>query len=234
MVHIPTKNLKTLAIGLRKKGFSYSEIRSAAKIPKSTLSLWLKNIKLSESEEQRLEQKRFEARKRGSKTRMEKISEAIEKIKNNSAKDIGKISKRELWLVGIVMYWKNKNRNDPRRGVSFSSSDPSQIKLFLKWLQEIGGIKDQEIMLDVFIGKNEKDSINEGISYWSKITRFPADWFTRVYYLNNNLNNKNNKKTSKKSQSGFSQSGFLRIRVRASSMLARQISGWIEGVRKCL
>ena len=219
MVHIPTKNLKVMAIGLRKKGFSYSEIRSAVKVPKSTLSSWLKNIKLSEPEERRLKQKQLEARKRGTKMRTAKTSEMINQIRSDSAKDIGKISKRELWLIGIIMYWKNKNKNDLKKGVSFSSSDPDQIKLFLKWLKEIGGIKDQEIMPDIFMGKDQKASINEIVGYWSKVTRFPADWFSRIYYYLN-------KKISKKSQSGF-----LRIRVKSSSMLARQIAGWVEGIR---
>ena len=209
MVQIPRQNLKTTAIGLRKKGFSYTEIQGAVKIPKSTLSTWLKNIKLSESEEQRLEQKRLEARKRGTKTRTAKTSEIIAKIKSDSAKAIGKISKRELWLMGIVMYWKNKS--DLKKGVSFSSSDPDQIELFLKWLKEIGGIKDQEVLFDIFIGKDQKSSINETVKHWSKVTRFPADWFSRVYYYK-------------------SKSNFLRVRVKASSMLARQIAGWVEGI----
>ena len=62
----------------------------------------------------------------------------IAEIKKTSAKDIQEITKKELWLMGIVLYWRERllsgNENDLRKGVKFSSSDPYLIKLFLKWL----------------------------------------------------------------------------------------------------
>ena len=203
MVQTPVRFKKGIAIELRKKGFSYSEIKTSLNIPKSTIAYWLKDIKLSDFQVQKLQTRRSDTAKRNSEKRTAKVLKTIEDIKKSSAKDVDKISKRELWLMGITMYWKNKNKNDLKKGVSFSSSDPDQIKLFLKWLKEVGGIKDDEIMLDIFMGKDKKNSI------------FQADWFSRVYYYK-------------------SRSNFFRIRVKASSMLARQMAGWIEGIRSHL
>ena len=203
MVQTPVRFKKGIAIELRRKGFSYSEIKTSLNIPKSTIAYWLKDIKLSDFQVQKLQTRRSDTAKRNSEKRTAKVLKTIEDIKKSSAKDVDKISKRELWLMGITMYWKNKNKNDLKKGVSFSSSDPDQIKLFLKWLKEVGGIKDDEIMLDIFMGKDKKNSI------------FQADWFSRVYYYK-------------------SRSNFFRIRVKASSMLARQMAGWIEGIRSHL
>ena len=226
MVHIKKNNPKDFAIELRKGGYSYSEIKKFCPVPKSTLSYWFRNIKLSEPQLARLEKKRIEAAQRGSKSKTLKTSKAIEEIQKKSAKDIGKISKKELWLMGTVLYWRerllNKNDSDLKKGVRFTSSDPHLIKLFLKWLVDIGGIKDEEISFDIFIGKvrntgkNKQNLLNEAVDYWADITGFSKTNFSRYYVLNK------------------SKRSLLRIRVKASSMLARQISGWVMEIIKQL
>lgn len=213
-------NPKDFAIELRKGGYSYSEIQKFCHVPKSTLSYWFRNIKLSEPQLARLKKKRIEAAQRGAQIKILKTSKTIEEIQKTSAKDVGKISKRELWLMGIVLYWRerlmNKNDSDLKKGVRFSSADPYLIKLFLKWLTDVGGIKNEEISFDIYIGKDNHDLLNESVNYWSATTGFSKSNFSRYYVL----------KKSKHS--------LLRIRVKASSMLARQISGWVMEIIKHL
>ncbi len=218
MVHIKKNNPKDFAIELRKGGYSYSEIQKFCPVQKSTLSYWFRDIKLSEPQLARLKKKRLEAAQKGSKAKILKSSKAIEEIQRTSVKDIGKISKRELWLMGVVLYWRerllNKNDSDFKKGIRFTSSDPHLIKLFLKWLGDVGGIKNEEISFDIFIGKDNKDLLSKAVDYWAGITGFSNNNFSRYYVL----------KKSKRS--------LLRIRVKASSMLARQIAGWVNGVLK--
>jgi len=218
MVHIKKNSSKDFAIELRKGGYSYSEIKKFCSVPKSTLSYWFRNIKLSEPQLARLKKKRIESAQRGSKTKILKTSKAIEEIQKTSAQDIGKISKRELWLMGVVLYWRerflNKNDSDLKKGVRFTSSDPHLIKLFLKWLVDVGGIKNEEISFDIFIGKDKQDLLDKAVDYWAGLTGFSKGNFSRYYVL---------KKTKR---------SLLRIRVKASSMLARQISGWVRGIEQ--
>ena len=218
MVHIKKNNPKDFAIELRKGGYSYSEIKKFCPVPKSTLSYWFRGIKLSEPQLSRLKKKRIEGAQKGSKSKVLKTSKAVQEILKSSAKDIGKISKRELWLMGVVLYWRerllNKNDEDLKKGIRFTSSDPHLISFFLKWLNDVGGIKNEEISFDIFIEKDNQNLLNEAVNYWAGITGFSKANFSRYYIL----------KKSKRS--------LLRIRVRASSMLARQISGWAKGISK--
>ncbi len=107
-------NPKDFAIELRKGGYSYSEIQKFCPVPKSTLSYWFRDIKLSEPQLARLKKKRIEAAQKGSKAKILKTSKTIEEIQRTSAKDIGKISKRELWLMGVTLYRRERllNKND--------------------------------------------------------------------------------------------------------------------------
>ena len=207
---------------MRKRGFSYSEIENRIHIPKSTLSYWLKNIKLTSEQTKKLNDKRIKVAKANALKKVSKTQRMIEEIKNSSSQDVKEISKKELWLMGVVLYWKNGNKSDLKKGVHFSSSDPDMIKLFLKWLQEVGEINNGEIKFDIFLKSNYKNQSafkGEAADYWSKISGFPKTDFQKFYFQKTN-------KTNKKSY------GFLRIKVAQSSMLARQIVGWIEGIKK--
>src|SRR3990167_10680702 len=108
MVHIKKNNPKDFAIELRKGGYSYSEIKKFCPVPKATLSYWFKDIKLSEPQLARLQKKRNEAIQQGAQVRSKRVSDAIEKIEKSSAKHIKDISKRELWLMGIMLYWRER------------------------------------------------------------------------------------------------------------------------------
>lgn len=219
MVQYLEKYKQNIAIDMRKHGLSYSEIRNRLHIPKSTLSYWLKNLKLTSEQIKKLNDKRVETAKANALKKISRTSRIIEEVKTSSSRDIKKISKKELWLMGIILYWKNGNKSDLKKGVHFSSSDSAMIQLFLKWLKEVGKIDDKEIRFNVFMPGHD-DGV---ISYWSKVTGFPRSSFTNIYFQN----------VSKKKIAGVENSkiGFLRIKVRRSSMLARQIAGWIEGLK---
>ena len=259
LVQYRKNNLKNSAIEMRKRGLSYNEIKNLISISKGTLSRWFKGVQLTEVQRKKLDDRRRSAAARGSKTRKLKTREAIEKIKLSSAKDVKKISPRELWLMGIVLYWRERflhgEERDTKQGVNFSSSNPNLIKFFLKWLRDVGGLKSDEIQFAIFIGKSKKDSIHKAVGYWSRVTEFSRESFSRFYLQSENKRFKKslredqvNETTSgideENSKSGENRKsrkpvkrgkhGFLQIKVRASSMLARQISGWINGIQSFL
>jgi hypothetical protein len=217
---------KNTALRLRKEGKSYSEIRRTVDVPKSTLTFWFKNLKLEEEKLKNIQQRGDELFNK----RIEKINFEIERLKKESSAAIKSISKRELWLMGIILYWRERLGDyDIKNGVRFSSDDPHRMRLFTKWLNDIGNIKDEELLFDIFLkikkgSKTKLDSVRASRAriYWSKILGFPIDQFSRVYV------------NGKKKKVGDNDFGFIRVRVAKSSMLARQISGWIEGIKNSL
>ncbi len=204
---------------LRKEGFSYAEIKEQVPVSKSTLSGWFKGLRLSPIQRSRLKQKRLEALRRGVEEKKSQHLKKVKEIQENSSQDVGQISKREFWLMGLILYWREASESDLKKGVRFTSSNPHLIKFFLKWLKEIGKIPDEEVKFDLFA----KD--DSAVSYWSEITGFTRENFPRVYLQKVKI------KRPKRKRERKAKFGFLRIRVRASSMLARQISGWIKGIK---
>ncbi len=215
---------KEKAIKLRKKGYSYSEILKEVLVAKSTLSLWLRSVGLAKRQKQRLTEKRKIAQKRGWQARINKRIEITEKIKDLAKKDIAKINKKELWLIGVILYWaegsKQKSNNVSAR-VSLGNLDPKVIKIFLKWLYEICEIALKDI--DVRIHIHETGDELRAQNYWSKITNIPVSKFSNTIFK------KHNPKTNRKFDNK-NYYGLLRIDVKRSTNLNRKISGWIEGI----
>lgn len=211
-------NQKSIVTDLRRKGFSYSEIARELALPKSTLSSWLKRVPLTDEQKNRLIKKRQLAARENGKKRIATLLATYDDVWRRSARDIKKISPRELWLMGIVLYGREK------RTVQFTSSDALQIKLFLRWLYEIGNLGNNELAFDIFIttpsqGEDPK-RIERAIAHWMHITGMPKKYFTHIY-----------RQRQKQVKDNFGQ---LRIRVKASSILARQISGWTHGIASIL
>lgn len=219
---------KQKAIKLRNDGLSYSEILKIVPVAKSTLSLWLRSVGLSKSQKQRLTKKKLDAALRGGEVRKNERILLSEKIKNEAEKEIDKISQRELWLIGISLYWaegsKEKEHN-VSRGVIFSNSDAMMIKIFLKWLRDVLKINDSEIKFEIYIHNDSKNKLDEVVKYWSKIVNSPIKKFQYIYLKNNKIN-------TKRKNIGENYFGLLRVVVKRSTNLNRKIQGWIIGVYK--
>lgn len=218
--------LKGKATELRKKGLSYSEIREKVPVSKSTLSLWLRSIKLSPTKKRRLKRRIGMSQPMAAKAhrdgRITRTREIIKKATN----EIGEISNRDLFFLGTALYWaegsKQKKHNRGQR-VTFNNSDPSMIKLYLKWLLESLKVGKNDIDFEIYSHENIREREKDVVKYWSNITNFPESSFRKVYYK------KDKKKKYRKNQ-GKNYHGLLRVTVLKSTDLNRKITGWIKGI----
>ena len=216
---------KKKAIELRKQGLSYREILEQIPVAKSSVSLWLKSVKLAGNQKQRLTDKKLASARRGAQ-KMKNIRIALTKeIKDKARKEIGKLSKRELWLIGIALYWAegSKEKQSKSSKVLFSNSDPYMIKIFIRWLVEIIKLPKERISFNVVLHENNKHRLEEVNNYWITYTGFSSKSFGNIYF-------KRNKIQTKRKNVGENYFGLLRVGVKESSTLNRRIQGWTEGI----
>ncbi len=187
---IPKTAQRLKAVELRKKGLSYSEIQKYIPVSISSLSLWLNKIKLSEKQKVRLTRKGDKARSLGSKALKNNRLARSESIINEAASEIKSLSKNDLMLIGIILYWaegsKQKEHN-PSTEVVFSNSDPKMILVYLKWLKTCLQIPDENIVFEIYIHKSYRRSIRSLRNHWSSITNFPYSMFGKVYFKKNKV-----------------------------------------------
>jgi hypothetical protein len=222
------EHLKNKAIQLRREGLTYSEILKEIKVAKSTLSLWLRSVKLAKKQAQKLTDKKRLSALRGSTERKKQRIESENIIVNDASKEIGNISDREKWLCGIMLYWAEGSKQKETNvsvGVKFSNSDPKMLVFFVSWLKNYFNVFDDDIVIELYLHENFKEKKDVYINYWSNILNYPINKFNKVYF-------KKNKIITLRKNINKNYHGQLNIRVKRSTNLNRKITGWIEGFNK--
>lgn len=178
----PRKDYKA-ALALRLEGKTYGEIRKAFGIPKSTQSVWFQNLKLPSRAKSILTEKHgngLRALQQFNIERTSKIRKENEDIRNTFKARIGRISQRELMIMGAVLYWGEgyKNFNPNRKAyphVSFANSDPLMIKAFISFLEKVLNIERGRMRAEVMLYPNLVPQT--AVEYWQKITGIPQSNF---------------------------------------------------------
>ena len=218
--------LREQAVALRKQGLSYREILQQIPVAKSTLSEWLHSVNLSEYQQQRLTKKKLASAKRGGEAKRKIRLLTTGAIQNAARSEIGSLTKRELWLMGIMLYWAEGSKEKeyhPGSRVQFTNTDERMIRLFLLWLKKICHKDLLDLTLDIYIHESQRERTNEIIIFWAKNVGCGQDYFRHIYYK------KGNPKTERRN-TGISYHGTLKINVKSSSSLNRRIAGWTLGV----
>ncbi len=218
---------KAEAIALRRQGKTYSEILLKVPVAKSTLAFWLHDVGLAEYQKQRITEKRIQGQMRGAQARRTQRIVLAESIWENAQRELGRVTERDLWMMGICLYWAegSKERNKFGVGLSFSNSDPEMIQLFLRWLQDILKVKNEDILFEIYLHENHKYRASEVRKKWSEFSGFPVERFEKVYYKKNKIN-------TKRTNVGNLYYGQLRVKVKASSRLYRRVDGWKKAICK--
>ncbi len=218
--------LRQKAIALRKEGKTYSEILRVVPVAKSSLSLWFKGVGLSMQQTQRITAKKRAAQLRGGARKKEIRLQVSKEIFEGSKEELGAFSRRDLFILGVALYWAEGAKAKeyrPSVAVKFANSDPEMVKLFLLWLRRIFHVKDANITLTVYLHQNHKQRIHEVENFWLKVTGLERS------SLANPVFKSHNPKTQRKN-SGDSYMGLVSVYVRNSTNLNRRIQGLVYGI----
>lgn len=215
---------KHKAIELRLKGKTFSEIQSAIPgLPKSTLSGWLRNIKLTDKQKNRLEKnikkKSYNARVKAAWTKKQQKNERVASLRAEARQSYLLFSKNRLFIMGVVLYWAEGNRKTET--FQFSNSDPAAIKLILRWINKFCEIPQEKIKARLYIHGIYAHENCE--NFWSKVTNIPVNKFEKTVY----------KPTAHKVKKNPKYKGCLQIRIYNVKLFWRVI-GWIDALKKDL
>ncbi len=213
--------LKIEAQKLRDTGYSYNMINAKLGVAKSTLSNWFKDRPFAPNQEvlQRIQYGPIVSGERAHNRRVKEI----QTMRGVGIREIGKLSKRDLWLLGLGLYIGEGNKS--HETTCIVNSDPNVIKLAVKWFKEICGLEDKNITVTIHLYPD--NNIWECFKFWSKITGLPTENFRKVQI---DTRTKKLKIKSRKLPYGTAH-------IRAVSKgnpergvkLYRRLGGWIEG-----
>lgn len=209
---------------LRRGGESIGTIAKKVGVSKGSVSLWCGDIVLTKEQQDRLieNDRRGGAvgRAQANKNKIKERLDRLEKYKNIGRNMVGKINKRDLFVVGIALYWGEGNKKGRR--LIFSNSDPEMIKIWMKWLKECLNILTNDVSFNVGINEIHKNRVKIVEKYWSEISGIPLTEFREV-----SLKKAKAIKVYENPEKHF---GTLCIRVKRSTNLNYQMLGLIEGL----
>src|SRR3989344_1780768 len=128
---------KIIARNFRKEGRSLGSIARELKVSKSSVSLWCRDILLSIEQMNALRNQAGSAYSRwlGAESNRRKKRESIEKNRNEAFTLIKKISKRDLLIAGLCLFWGEGSKTGSR--FIFINSDPIMLKIMKSFVTDI-------------------------------------------------------------------------------------------------
>lgn len=179
---IPKVQEKNKAIELRHRGMSYKDILNVLTVSKSSLSLWLKDLPLTEEEKVLLRHRKDSNISRG------RIKSATANRKNRLLRekeqfllaqeefDIFKVN--PLFLTGIGLYWAEGSKRD--NTFQFTNSDPEMITFMIRWCTKYLGISVQFVACHLYLHQPYAHEHCE--EYWAKTSGIPLENFRKTVY----------------------------------------------------
>ena len=161
--------------------------------------------------------------RRGWERTLQLREEERRRTKAAAAAEIGSLSERELFLIGVGLYWAEGSKSKPYRqdeSVLFVNSDPDMIRLYLAWL-DLLEVERERLRFHVLI--HESADVRAAEHHWAELTGAGPDFFNKTTLK------KHNPKTVRKN-TGESYRGCLVVRVRQGADLYRRIEGWWYGI----
>lgn len=214
-----SKDLKQKAIDLRKLGQSVKEISKKLNVSKSSVSVWVRNVNLTNKQKELLANRNFNTdiirRRRDTRLSNELIKRNI--VIDKAKRDINVLSNFDLRIIGTMLYWA-EGRKRGVRIASFSNSDPLMIKVMMRFFREICNVPEDKFR--GHIHTHSSSNIKQSLKYWSEVTNIPVRQFYKTYCVPS---------ISSKGKSNSLPNGTLDIHI-CSSELYLKIMGWIKGI----
>jgi|SRR3989344_81467 len=227
MSYMSKYNEKKKARVMRKEGVSIVVIARKLGISKSTISLWCRDIILTEEQFEKLRKNQgisFKTGQRmGAETNKNKRLDAIKDAEIWGKKIIKSISKRELLLISTALYWSEGSKTDSTSGFIFVNSDPKMILIMKLFLVNVLHIPTEEIICSIQINRIHEKRIDIVLSFWKKLLNLPNNQFRKPYYVNT--------KVSKVYDNYENYYGICRMIVRRGMNLKYRMLGLIEGMK---
>lgn len=213
-------NVKPLAIKLRESGHSYNYIAQNIGVSKSTLSEWLAEVPYTPN--QMTLNRIGNARAQSGLVKSNLKRDSIERARILARKDVGKLTKRDLFMLGLGLYIGEGGKS--LNLVRVVNANPRVIRSIIRWFEETCSLSKDNFALRIHLYPD--NDIQACHRFWSSETGIPLSNFQECQ-----VDRRLDKRLVKKGKLPF---GTAHLTVRSNGkkefgvFLARRIAGWMD------
>lgn len=214
---------KKKAIELRRRGWSIKDIAKELQVSPSSTSVWCQQIELSENQKKLLFTKQVAAgnvgRQRGAEVNRLKRHTAVSLAQKEGSAIVGKISKRDLLMLGIGLYWGEgvKSRSS---ATALVNADPNIIVLGKQWMEKCLGVQPESFSPYLYINESHSHRVAEILRFWIEKLELPSEQFHKPFIVKH--------KNKKQYDNQDLYYGVLALRVKKGTNLKYRIQGLIN------
>ncbi|MCX6752038.1 MAG: hypothetical protein NTZ87_00845 [Candidatus Nomurabacteria bacterium] len=209
------------ARALRKKGYSINQIVKEARLTKSSVSVWVRDIVLTKGQKKGLSERgrSVESIERRRTNRLFNENKKRRVVIDEAKKDFTNISLEQLKLIGIILYL-GEGRKAGRGVACLSNSDPMVIKIMMRFFREICKVPEEKFRGHIHTFTHA--DVEKTEKYWSQIAGISRKQFYKTYIKPSSAS------LQKRSTLPF---GTFDIYV-CDTKLFLTIMGWIEKIKE--
>ncbi len=220
---------KEKAIKLRISGKSYNQINMLLGVPKSTLSIWLKDIILNDEATSKIKARvhslSLNKLIERNKLQGQVAASSHQKIKRDAEIEALKFLKDPLFIAGVSLYWgegyKKGWYQSKWKSIDFANSDPEMIRLMVKFFKQFLKISEKDIKIQIM--GHEGSDIEKYITFWQNLTSVPRNNFFKPFLTTS--------KSSKKKVASKLEYGTIHLRINHIESFYR-LYGWTEALKR--
>jgi hypothetical protein len=167
---------------LRAQAWTLNEIATELGVARSSVSLWVRDVELSEEARAARARANFldgnhGARQRGP-NRLARAKQAeIDRLLAEGRQRIGRMTENEFLVAGTALYAGEGDKNDG--SVGFANSDPRMIAFFMTWFRRFFDIDESRLRLRLYL--HQGLDLEAASQHWSDLTRIPVGQFGKPY-----------------------------------------------------
>lgn len=156
---------------LRAQSWTLEEIACELGVAKGSVSVWVRDVEFAP-------RPRSAARRRGPNRLQVAKAEEIERLRREGAERIGRLTERDLWIAGLMLYAGEGAKND-RGNVLLANTDPRMVLFHLTWLRRFFDIDESKLRLRLYL--HEGLDLEAANDFWSTLTGIPLTQFSSPY-----------------------------------------------------
>jgi transcriptional regulator with XRE-family HTH domain len=215
------------ALTLRRLGKSLNEIASELGVSKGSVSAWCRDITLTTVQAKKLRDQAIKSgnvgRLKGAAMNRHKKEVVVTQQKSEALKQLGTLSERDLFMLGLGLYWGEGVKTSGTR-VAIVNSDPYVILLSKRWFVECLHVSSDRFRPVIFINEVHRSREERLLAYWSTVLALRRDQFSNTVFLK-----VKNKKVYENHDSYY---GIVALRIARPGELKYRILGLLEALGK--
>ena len=208
---------------LRKEGLSIIKIAALLKIAKSSISLWCRDIELTEAQKLALIASKEDGLKRGqlmgAESQKKRRLDKIEQYRLEGINRLSNLSLEQYFSSGLTLYLAEGSKE---RRIIFTNSDPRIVKFMMNWFKTFFKIKTENFTFYLIINEIHKPREEIVKNYWSNYLNISLMQFRKTSFVKN--------KQKKIYENYDRYYGTVHFQILKSTELSYRIRGLLAGL----